>query len=165
MLNSNMPSLNTLNSNQQQNLKTVILVGSGRELGNTAEYANEMAESFNAEVINLANWQISPYNYNNESEQDEFMVLAEQLLDYERIILASPVYWYAPSAQMKVFLDRLTDLITYSKENGRKLRGIASGVLATGATEKPAECFEQMFKLTFDYLGMPYQGMLYRAAQ
>ena len=38
---------------------------------------------------------------------------------------------------------------------------IESFIVSTGAWGYPPECFEEVFKLTFDYLGMKYAGMLY----
>lgn len=58
------------------------------------------------------------------SRNDDYLNLMKQILDkYETLILATPVYWYSMSGIMKVFFDRLTDLLTIEKELGRKLRG------------------------------------------
>ncbi|MCP4458779.1 MAG: NAD(P)H-dependent oxidoreductase [Cytophagales bacterium] len=37
--------------------------------------------------------------------------------------MATPVYWYSMSGIMKVFLDRIYDVLTIEKELGRKLHG------------------------------------------
>lgn len=58
------------------------------------------------------------------SRNDDYLNLMKQILEkYETLILATPVYWYSMSGIMKVFFDRLTDLLTIEKELGRKLRG------------------------------------------
>lgn len=58
------------------------------------------------------------------SRNADYLNLMKQILDkYETLILATPVYWYSMSGIMKVFFDRLTDLLTIEKEFGRKLRG------------------------------------------
>ena len=62
---------------------------------------------------------------------------------------------------MKVFFDRLSDLLTIEKELGRELRGKSCSVLATGVDKNPPECFEQPFKLSAHYLGVSYKKMLY----
>ena len=83
------------------------------------------------------------------------------LLEFDEIIFASPIYWYAPSAQMKVLLDRITDLLDDHKGVGRRLRGKRAGILATGATDDVPTCFVEMWVKTFEYLGMHYTSMLY----
>ncbi len=42
---------------------------------------------------------------------------------YDVLIFATPVYWYSMSGIMKVFFDRITDLLTIKKDIGRKLKG------------------------------------------
>ena len=44
------------------------------------------------------------------------------MVQYEQIIFATPIYWYAMSAQLKTFFDRMTDLLTIHKPLGRQLR-------------------------------------------
>ncbi|NMH58666.1 flavodoxin family protein [Alteromonas ponticola] len=141
-------------------MKTAIILGSSRSNGNTHAFGRQVAILLNADFYDLAHYQISPFDYDNRY-QDDFAALIEQLLRYDQLIFASPVYWYAASAQMKVFLDRLTDLLNFHKDDGRQLRGKRTGLLATGVEPCAPDCFEQMFKLTFEYLGMDYQGMGY----
>ena len=83
------------------------------------------------------------------------------LLSYDRIILASPVYWYCASGVMKTFLDRFSDLLKVNKDLGHQLRGKPTALIATGCDQVPAPCFEEAFKLSYAYLGMTYQSMLY----
>ena len=49
---------------------------------------------------------------------------------YDTIIFATPVYWYSMSGILKVFIDRITDLLTIEKELGRKLRGKKMAVVS-----------------------------------
>ncbi|AFJ02571.1 hypothetical protein Q7C_1421 [Methylophaga frappieri] len=41
------------------------------------------------------------------------------------------------------------------------MRGLSCSILATGSDSALPECFEETFKLTFEYLGMTYKGVLY----
>ena len=52
-------------------------------------------------------------DYKNAS--DDFIELFLRWTQHEVIALASPVYWYAPSAQMKCFLDRWSDITRIHK--------------------------------------------------
>jgi len=140
--------------------KTAIILGTSRSDGNTSALAEAVQQQMNAELFSLAEYKIEPFCYNN-SYQDDFAELMDTLLQFEQIIFATPMYWYSPSGQMKLFIDRLSDLLSFDKDKGRKLRTRTTALLATGNDKKPAACFEQMFQLTFHHLGMNYQGMSY----
>ncbi len=142
-------------------MATAIVLGTSRPNGNTHKLVNLYQQYETADVFNLSDLSISTFDYDHNNKHDDFLALAKQLLDYEHLIFATPMYWYAMSGQMKVFLDRLSDLLTIEKELGRSLRGKTCSVLATGVDKQPPECFEQPFKLTATYLGMTYQQMLY----
>jgi multimeric flavodoxin WrbA len=146
-------------------LSTVILLGSSKTQGNTHQLALALAVKTKARVINLSDYAIAPFDYEFKNAGDDFLPLIREVLRYETIILASPMYWYSPSATMKTFMDRLSDLLKVEKDLGRQLRTKISAVLATGYDEIPAACFEEIFKLTFAYLGMTYRGMLYASCQ
>lgn len=83
-----------------------------------------------------------------------------QLLDYPKIIFASPVYWYAASAQMKVFIDRTSDFLDVEdlKHIGRRLRGKTGYVVCTSISREADSSFINSFRDTFAYLGMKYGG-------
>ena len=44
---------------------------------------------------------------------------------------------------------------------GYELKNKKCAVIATGSNEELTPCFEEIFKLTFKYLGMQYNGILY----
>ncbi|MDY7539350.1 NAD(P)H-dependent oxidoreductase [Undibacterium sp. 5I1] len=142
-------------------MSTVIILGSARNQGNTHQLASYVANDIAATLFNLSDYEISPYEYEHRNRDDDFLLLMNEVLKFEHIILASPIYWYAPSSVMKVFLDRLSDLITIEKSLGRKLRDKSGSVIATGCDLVPPPCFEQMFQLTYRYLGIDYREMLY----
>lgn len=141
--------------------KIAILLGTSNNKGNTKSMVEYVADKAKATVFNLSDYSISPFDYEHKNSDDDFISLVEQLLEYDHIIFASPVYWYTMSAQMKVFFDRISDLLHVKKELGRKLRGKSSSVLSTGSTLKPERSFEEVFINSFDYLNMDYKGMLY----
>lgn len=140
--------------------KAVIIVGSSRHDGNTQGLVDVLADQLAAVVLNLNDYKVAPYDYHG-GYKDDFSELADLMLDFDTIYLATPMYWYSASAQMKTFLDRWTDLLQLHKSKGQKLRGKRLGLLATGANTSPPSCFEQMFQLMAQYLGMAYLGMLY----
>lgn len=87
------------------------------------------------------------------------MPLAKRIIEnYDTIIFATPIYWYAMSAIMKTFFDRLSDLIRIEKGIGRKLRGKSLAMVSCSGHDDRAPGFPEPFKLTADYLGMNYLG-------
>ncbi|MBM7074134.1 flavodoxin family protein [Shewanella sp. 202IG2-18] len=142
-------------------MKTIIVFGSSNNSGNTASVCERVAQGTDIGIINLNNYNIQPFNYDITQQNDDCLNLFEKLLGYDLILFATPVYWYAPSGQMKVFIDRFSDLLHLHKPLGRQLRTKSAAVIATGADDIPQTCFEDMFKNTFNYLGMKYLGLLY----
>ncbi|WP_116125885.1 flavodoxin family protein [Lewinella sp. IMCC34183] len=137
--------------------KTLIIVGSARGDGNTAAAARELEERTEGKLIDLLDHRIAPYDYGNDyPDDDDFLSLARRIVIYDRVILASPVYWYSMSGGMKDFLDRFTDLLTFHKDLGRRLRGKEMGVLSCSAEQKVNPGFYEPFRLSADYLGMSY---------
>jgi len=142
-------------------MKTAIVVGSARIKGNTEQLSQEVASRMSATLFNLSDYKICPFDYEFNHVIDDFLLLMKKLLSFDRIILATPVYWYCASGVMKTFLDRFSDLLKANKALGRQLRGKATALIATGCDHIPAPCFEEAFKLSYAYLDMTYQGMLY----
>lgn len=142
-------------------MKTAIILGSSHSYNNTQALVELVAKQCDAMVFDLNDFNISAYDPSFNNRSDDFFPLVEQLLSYQQLIFATPIYWYSPSAQLKTFLDRITDLLEIAKDQGRGLRGMRTALIATGTDAAPAKCFEEIFSHTFNYLGMAYQGMLY----
>jgi putative NADPH-quinone reductase len=138
----------------------LVIVGSSQE---DAAHMSVMREVLGREykIIHLNQYDVGYYDYQNRNQGDDFLSIAQQMADVDRIILATPIYWYSMSAQLKTFLDRWTDLITIRKEIGRKLEGKRLFVLAWGNAEALPEGFEVPFVGTADYFAMRYAGCFY----
>lgn len=140
----------------------LIILGSARKESDTARFVQHLFQDQAYEVLDLLDYRVAPYSYEHAyPASDDFMQLSERLLQHKCIIFASPVYWYAMSGLMKIFFDRLTDLITIRKEYGRKLRGRQTALLAVGADEALPEGFTVPFKATSRYLGMHFIAYAY----
>lgn len=91
-----------------------------------------------------------------------FLPLMQKIIaNYDTFIFATPVYWYSMSGIMKVFWDRMTDLITIEKDLGRQLRGKNMAVLSCSNGNNLGENFWLPFTESADYLGMHYLGNLH----
>ena len=140
-------------------MKTIIILGSNRRNGNTAKVANEIASRIPADLVNLLDYKISPYDYEHHNRTDDFLPLIREIIEgYDTLIIATPVYWYSMSSVMKVFFDRLSDLLTIEKDLGRQLRGKGMAVINSSNGGNLGDDFWHPFVATADYLGMTYLG-------
>ena len=140
---------------------TAIIYGGARKEGNTCKVIDVVAQKLSADVFDVSDYEISFYDYEHKNRDDDFLPLIKKLLEYDCWIFASPIYWYTMSAQLKVFVDRLSDLLDIELDAGRQLRGLNAALIATGVEENCPLCYEDVFINTFNYLGMAYRGTLY----
>lgn len=142
---------------------TIALFASSRRHGNTGQLMDRVADALSIEVVDLGAKNISAYDYDHANRADDFEPLVEYVLGFEQIIFASPVYWYACSPPMKIFLDRINDLleITELLNKGRQLRGKVAYVICTSVFDDAAPSFIASFQETFKYLGMHFGGYLH----
>ena len=140
-------------------MKKVIIVGSSRNDGDTANLTKELLEKSKWDILNLNDYQFSYFDYTHENRDDDYLDLIRKILDtYETLIFITPVYWYSMSGIMKVFFDRFTDLLTIEKELGRKLKGKKMAAVSCSSGENLREHFWLPFIKTAEYLGMEYLG-------
>lgn len=141
--------------------QSVVLLGTSRRDGNTLVAVKRAVAGKSVEIVELSQLDFSAYDYEHRNAGDEFIPLIESIAAKPLWILATPVYWYTMSAQLKIFVDRLSDLVTIRKDLGRRLRGISVGVIASGIDPQLPAGFESPFRLSCDYLGMNYLGTHY----
>ena len=144
-------------------IKPIIILGSARKDSDTKNFLERVFKQTDHKLIDLLDFHILPFSYlPGYSMGDEFFkIIEEEVLSHKLIVFATPVYWYAMSGLMKVFFDRLTDLVTIRKQIGRQLRGKSTFLLAVGTDEEMPPGFETPFKLTSEYLDMSYEGCIY----
>lgn len=137
----------------------LIILGSARKNGDTRKLVNLVFENTDHTVIDLLDYKISPYNYTEVyPEDDQFMSIAETMFNHQAIVFATPVYWYSMSGQMKIYFDRMTDLIRSKEEMRPRFKGRKLFLLAVSASDELPTGFEFPFSETADYLEMVYGG-------
>lgn len=88
--------------------------------------------------------------------KDEMQELYPKLEQADVIVFGTPLYWYGPSAKMKLLVDRLRPFIASKKLSGRR------AVLVVPSEEGAEACdlTVGMFKLSFGYLEMDLVSVL-----
>ncbi len=139
---------------------TIAIFASARRDGNTGKFIDWIGDELGIDIIDIAEKNISPYDYEHKNLNDDFIPLMNHLLNYENILFVTPIYWYAASAQMKIFIDRTSDFLDLEelKEMGRRLRNKSGYVVCTSISDEASQSFISAFKDTFEYLGMNYGG-------
>jgi NAD(P)H-dependent FMN reductase len=157
------PNISISNFSAPTMHSTIALFSSSRRLGNTGRLIDRIAADLNIEVVDLAGQRISSYDYDHLNRHDDFEPLMKRVLAHDQIIFATPIYWYAVSPAMKMFLDRISDLLELPDllADGRRLRGKKAFVVCTSSGNDPSAAFVDAFRETFDYLGMRLAGMVH----
>lgn len=142
--------------------KVIVIIGSSRNDGDTRKLVDEIVNLSNFDTIDLNEYNFSYYDYEHKNKGDDYLVLMRKLLEeYDTFLFATPVYWYAMSGIMKVFFDRITDLLDNEKELGRKLREKKMAVITCSIGNNLGDNFWLPFIETANYLGMNYLGHLH----
>ena len=124
--------------------KILVLSGSVRRNGNTELLARAFAEGagkhHEVELLSVADYQIHPCIgcnscYTSEGhrcfQEDDMRLICEKLMQADILVIASPVYFYGLSAQLKALIDRLHTPLR-NEFHIRKL-----GLLLAGAADLP----------------------------
>ncbi len=139
-------------------MTTILIQGSSRSNGDTRIVSDFLVKKYGWNFIDLAEKEIGHYDYEYKNSNDDFIKTAKEILEYDRLIFITPVYWYAMSGIMKVFFDRISDLIRIDKDTGRRFRGKQMAAISSCNSPDKYEGFFMPFKLSADYLGMTYLG-------
>lgn len=144
-----------------------VLVGSPRKNGNTSIMANYLQDNLKKEGISsnisfLYDIEIKPCadcrackkGNLNCMLKDEASLLYSRIEKSDIIILGTPIYWFGPSATMKLLIDRLRPYYLSNKLAGKR----AALLLAAGEGTKDCDLTIEMFKRIFQALGMNYIG-------
>lgn len=148
-------------------MRITILVGSPRKGGNTELLAQAFAKGAEKNnqvtIISISEYNIMPcigcnsccHSAGNRCfQQDDMSVIYSRLLETDMLVIASPVYFYGISAQLKAVIDRLhtpmRDKFAIKK----------AALLLVGAAELP-ELFDAVlaqYDLAMKFFGLEDMG-------
>jgi multimeric flavodoxin WrbA len=150
-------------------MKILALIGSPRKGSNTDLLVDQILKGARtrghlAEKIYLYDYEISPCIDCRKCKKDDFAcALKDEMLEIypalEKaglIIFGTPIYWYGPTAKMKLLIDRMRPFIASGKLKGKR------GVVVTPSEEGASCCgpIMETFRMSFNYLGMTFAGSI-----
>lgn len=154
-------------------MKVLALIGSPRKGSNTDILVDKVLEGckekgFTAEKLYLYDLNISACtdcrlcksdNYEC-AIKDDMQQIYPSMVEADILIFGTPVYWYGPTGKMKLLIDRMCLFIASKKMQGKK------GVLVVPSEEGPKACkaLLEMFRMSFDYLGMEFVNSILSTA-
>lgn len=151
-------------------METVILFGSPRKDGNTIQIVNALSEAMknkghNVRTLYLNDMNIRPcqgcYACLPKGKcriNDDMKDIRKYMAESDLIVYATPIYWFGPSGQLKLVMDR--SIAFMDKEYNSRLKGKKVVTLMTCGDEN-ADTFRpsiDMFQKTFDLLGFIHGG-------
>jgi len=144
-------------------MKILVLIGSPRKGGNTDIIVTQilegaMTQGHVSETLYLYDYEILPcIDCRNCKKgklvctlKDDMANIYPKLEGADLIIFGTPIYWYGPTAKMKLLIDRLRPYIANEKLNHKK------ALIVVPSEEGPSACkpLIEMFCMSFNYLGM-----------
>lgn len=157
----------------------IILKSSPRKKGNSsiladrlaagAKEAGAMVESFDLHKMNINACDACDICQGDEDRQcfidDDMQILYPKLREADAIVIASPIYWFTMSAQMKLCIDRW---YAFESPQGSALKGKNIGILLTYGDTDPyssgginaIRTFQDMFR----YIKAEIVGIVYGTA-
>ena len=147
---------------ESSQIKILGIVGSPRRGGNTevlvdeilsgAEQAGGLTEKVILNELNLKPCQAcnSCHKTGKCIQNDDMSLLEEKMENSHIWVLGTPIYWWGPTSQFKIFLDRWYGANNVSFKNRRVILVIPLG----GGHEHYARHTIGLFEDVFDYLNM-----------
>ena len=159
--------------------KVLVLLGSPRKKGNSFELAQGISAGVReaggeVETVYLNGLKISPCQACNACHKedrsgcavdDDMQTLYPKISEADALVLASPVYWFTVSAQIKLFMDRW---YAFGAEDYQALTGKKAAVAMSFGDADPfvSGCVNALrtFQDAFSYVGIELAGMVYGSA-
>lgn len=147
--------------------KIVVLVGSMRKEGNTdllvKAFVDGASKKNEIEIISVAEYKVNPCigcnscferKDNSCFQKDDMEVIYKKLAKADMIVIASPVYFYGISSELKAIVDRLHTPL----RNTFKVKKL--GLLLVAAATLPAvfDAIEIQYKLVLDFFKLEDAG-------
>ncbi len=154
-------------------MKILALIGSPRKGGNTDILVDQILKGAEtkghaSEKLYLYRYEISPCMDCRRCKKSEHVCpvkdgmqkIYPKIRGADVIVFGTPNYWNGPTGQMKLLFDRMRPFAANGGVEGK--RGIV--VSPAGAGPKSCGPLVEMFRMSFDYLGMKFAGKILATA-
>ena len=151
-------------------MKILALIGSPRKKGNTDLLVEQILEGCRAkgyitEKLYLYDYTISLCVDCRNCKKgdyvccvnDEMQQIYPLMEGADVIVFGTPIYWYGPTAKMKMLLDKMRPFVETKKLSGKR------AVVVSPSGEGPVACdpLLEMFRRMFKYLGVELAGTVF----
>lgn len=143
-------------------MSILLINGSPRKQGNTATLGERLLQDIPHQTCHLTDYQlhfVQDYRDTSHPQQDlsdDFAELMTSFAQAEDIVLATPVYWYTMTGQLKVFMDRWFD--SYSTGFDFSHKRIYLLVVGADQPQTKALGITQAVQHSCEWLKMDFQG-------
>ncbi len=149
--------------------RIVILVGSMRKGGNTDLLARAFAEGASknniVEMVSVADYRVNPCigcnscftrEGNHCFQKDDMADIYKKLRVADMVVIASPVYFYGMSAQLKAIVDRLHTPM----RNEFQVKKLALLLVGAATLPKLFDAIKLQYRLVLDFFHLEDGGMV-----
>ena len=147
-------------------MKVLGLIGSPRKGGNTDLVVDQILKGAETKRYTTEKVYLKKYislctdcrackTGDFECKIDDVMQqIYPKMAEADVIVFGTPVYWYGPTAMMKMLLDRMRPFVENKKLVGKR------AIVVAPSAEGPDCCgpLIEMFRLSFEYLGVKLVG-------
>lgn len=140
-----------------------------RKGGNTdllvQAFADGACKNNDVEVISVANYKVNPCigcnscfkrEGNNCFQNDDMKLIYEKLKSADTLVIASPVYFYGISAQLKAVIDRLHTPM----RNEFHIKKLALLLAGAAALPELFDAIKMQYQLVLNYFKLEDAGMV-----
>jgi multimeric flavodoxin WrbA len=97
--------------------------------------------------------------------EDEAQPVIARIPEVDVLVMATPVYWFGPTAQLKLFMDRMFSLVKEGENEGEythELGGKTMALISTagGEIDGGLSIVNEMFHTAAQFLDMNYDSLL-----
>lgn len=155
--------------------RIVVLVGSNRKGGNTdllaKAFADGASDRHEVELISVADYKVGPCIGCNSCfqkegnlcfQQDDMQQIYDKLKVADILVIASPVYFYGVSAQLKAIIDRLHN----PRRDAFNIRKLAMILVGAATLPELFDAILMQYKLVLNFFNLEDGGtVLVRGAK
>jgi len=159
--------------------KILVLSGSPKSDGNTMVLIKAFAEGASSKTADITIIQTASLKYKfpgctscracQASKkyqcviEDDAKTILKKMTHVDVIVMATPLYFFAASAQLKILIDRMFSLYKWDNAAGTfttPLKGKTLVLIASAYEDVGLEALEKPFALTATYTGMEFVSLL-----